>query len=173
MEIPHSGVVNMWMLAPAALPIMIGAGRIYDGAAPLWSSAAMIGLGVLMVAVVRPPQLRATRAGLWFGSRAIIPWQQVQTVYECIPIEGQRHPVRGDLIGIAFHRKRTLLRAPVRLWLPALMFDDIKISLHGTGEVSSAVVTQLETMRMQACGDEGGVLPGAGKLPRARVVARR
>jgi len=53
------------------------------------------------------------------------------------------------------------------------MFDDIKISLHGTSEVPSTVVTQLEAMRVQACGNEVGVLPGAGKLPRARVVARR
>ena len=123
--------------------------------------------------VVRPPQLRATRAGLWFGGRAVIPWRQVQRVYECIPMGGHRHLVRGDLIGITFHRKRTLLRAPFRFWLPALMADDIRISLHGTSEVSSVVVAQLEAMRMQACGDEVGFLPGAGKLPRARVVARR
>ena len=89
------------------------------------------------------------------------------------PHGGPSPPGPGDLIGIAFHRKRTLLRAPFRFWLPALMFDDIKISLHGTSEVPSTVVTQLEAMRVQACGNEVGVLPGAGKLPRARVVARR
>jgi hypothetical protein len=121
----------------------------------------------------RAPQLRATRAGLWFGAGALVPWHDVAAIYEAgIPIERYGFSVKTRAINIRFGRKRTLLRVPSSLWLTTFALDTVKISLFASSDQPAAVVVRLEVLRLAAVGHEDGVLAGAGEVPAARVVQR-
>jgi len=121
----------------------------------------------------RTPQLRATRAGLWFGAGAIIPWHDVAAIYEAgIPIERYGFSVRTTAINVRFHRARTLLRLPWSLWLTTLAMDTVKVSLFAAADPPATVLAQLEALRLAAVGHEDGAMPGSAEVPAARIVRK-
>ena len=125
------------------------------------------------ILVTRPPWLRATSEGLWFGGGPTIPWQEIHAIYEAgMPINAYGYSGRTSAIGFAFHRKRTLFRVPSSLWLTTIAFGDVKISVLEAEEQPRALVFQLEAMRLKACGHEAGVIRGTTELPSARAVRR-
>jgi hypothetical protein len=117
----------------------------------------------------RTPQLRATRAGLWFGAGAIIPWHDVAAIYAEIPIEPYGSSARTSAI-VRFHRARTLLRLPCSLWLTTLAIDTVKVSLLAAADPTAIVLAQLEALRLATVGHGDGAMPGSGGLPAARIV---
>jgi hypothetical protein len=122
----------------------------------------------------RAPLLRATRAGLWFGAGAIVPWEHVAAIYEAgIPIERYGFSVRTRAINIRFHSGRTLLGVPSSYWFTTLALDTVKLSLFATTLPPPTIVGRLEGLRLAAIGHEDGALPGAGEVPVARVVPAR
>jgi hypothetical protein len=60
------------------------------------------------------------------------------------------------------------------LVVAAVLFalGDVKISVLAAEEQPSALVFQLEAMRLKACGHEAGVIRGAVELPSARAGRR-
>jgi hypothetical protein len=188
LEIPRNIRVNIWKLVLGAVLVALAVLLALFPAAPheaiddpeRWIPSAMFAVfGVPLIVsnvrllVTRPPWLRATSEGLWFGGGATIPWQEVKAVYEAgVPIERYGYSVRTSAIGFAFHRKWTLFRVPSSLWLTTIAFGDVKISVLAAEEQPRALVFQLEAMRLNACGHEAGVIRGAAELPSARAVRR-
>jgi hypothetical protein len=188
LEIPRNITANIWKLVLGA--VLVAAAVLFavfptpryeaiDDPGRWIPTAMFAAFGVpfmvsnVRLLVTRPPWLRATSEGLWFGGGATIPWQDVKAVYEAgVPIERYGYSVRTSAIGFAFHRKRTLFRVPSSLWLTTIALGDVKISVLAAEEQPSALVFQLEAMRLKACGHEAGVIRGAVELPSARAGRR-
>ena len=189
LEIPRNVTPNIWKLVLGLLTVVVAVGIGLDpipghetvDALSRWIAPVTLAIIGLLLAwsnvrllVRRPPWLRATAAGVWFGGGPVIPWQEIKAIYEAgIPIERYGYSVRTRAIGFAFHHRRTLLKLPSSLWLTTIAVGDVRVSVYAMNEQPSAVVFQLEAMRIQACGHEDGVVPGAVEPPTARVIARR
>ena len=179
LEIPRSVAANVTKLGLSLLLIVFGAAMMpgprsaWQLGVILWVIAAMLIVNNIRMLVRRPPMLRATREGLWFGGGPLIAWHEVACVYEAgIPIERYGFSVRTRAINIAFHRKRTMLRLPSSLWLTTWTPGQVKISLYTLDDLPNAVVTRLEALRKQATGDDVRALDAVAP-PSARVVSRR
>jgi hypothetical protein len=188
LEIPRNITANIWKLVLGAVLVAGAVGLALDpsrgreaGDPGRWFPSVLFaasGLPLIVsnirILVKRPPWLRASSHGLWFGGGPTIPWQEIKGVYEAgVPIERYGYSVRTRAIGFAFHHKRTVLRLPWSLWLTTIAVGDVKISVLASDEQPSALVFQLEAMRIKACGHEAGVIPGAAEVPVARTLRRR
>jgi hypothetical protein len=188
LEIPRYFTANVWKLVLGIILVAAAVGLALDPAPRAaaidnperWTAPAMFALvGLPLIAsnvrllARRPPWLRATAAGIWFGGGPIIPWHEIKGVYEAgAPIRRYGYSVRTRAIAFSFHRTRTLFKLPSSLWLTTIAVGDVKVSVLAANEQPSALVFQLEAMRMKACGNEDGTVPGAAEVPVARVVPR-
>jgi hypothetical protein len=179
-EVPRNIFVNLAKLGVGVMLPVVGIAPV-AGCPQLWSIAMpFVIAGVLLVAgnaravLERPPLLRATGEGLWFGGGSIIPWHEVASIYypRVRDITG-RPAFQTRELRIAFHRRRTLLATPWTLWFPAVPLGRVAISLETLHGPTRTIVAQLETMRRRACGDDN-TMPGRRitKPPVARVVKR-
>ncbi|HET9627816.1 MAG TPA: hypothetical protein VFP84_40940 [Kofleriaceae bacterium] len=184
LEIPRGLAAHIYkllgglaLLGAAALAVTA---RLSDWPGGLLVSLPFVGPGLVLAAgnaaVIlrrRSPQLRATRAGLWFGAGALVPWHDVAAIYEAgVPIQRYGFSVKTRAINIRFGRRRTLLRVPSSLWFTTFALDTVKISLFATPDQPASVVAQLDALRSVAVGHEDGVLAGTGEVPAARVIRR-
>jgi hypothetical protein len=181
LEIPRGRAAHAYKLlgglALLGITALIVTGRPEAWLTGLVLASPFAALGLLLTAgnaavlLRRQAQLRATRAGLWFGAGAIVPWNDVAAIYEAgLPIQRYGFSVRTRAINVRFHRRRTLLRVPSSLWLTTFALDTVKISLFAAAAPPAAVVVKLEALRLAAVGHEDGALPGASEVPAARVV---
>jgi hypothetical protein len=189
LEIPRNITANIWKLVLGAVLVALAVVLALEPAPGheaiddpgRWIPSVLFAVsGLPLIAsnlrllVRRPPWLRASSDGLWFGGGPTIPWQEVKAVYEAgVPIKRYGYSVRTSAIGFAFHHKRTVLRLPSSLWLTTIAVGDVKISVLAAEEQPSALVFQLDAMRIKACGHEAGVIPGAAEVPAARTLRRR
>lgn len=182
LEIPRGAAAHVYKLA-AGLALLGMAALVVTGRPEEWrvglvlaSPFAVFGLLLTanhVVALIRrrAPLLRATRAGLWFGAGAIVPWTDVAAICEAgIQIERYGFSVRTRAINIQFRRRRALLGVPSLLWFTTRSLDTVKISLFATTQPPHTVVAQLEMLRLAAIGHENGALPGASEVPVARIA---
>jgi hypothetical protein len=148
------------------------------GVAPVAAVVLLFALGVPLVAsslrllIVRPPRLRATAEGLWFGGGSLVPWSEVKAIYQAgfnITMHGTR--TKTSAVAIDFRRRRTLLRLPISLWLGSpFSVGDVDVSPHGSRTTTSVLVAQLDAMRTVALGTDDPAAPE--ELPAARLVSR-
>jgi len=186
LEIPRNVTPNIWKLVLGLLTVVVAVGIGLDpipgheavDALSRWIAPVTLAIIGLLLAwsnvrllVRRPPWLRATAAGVWFGGGPVIPWQEIKAIYEAgIPIERYGFSVRTSAINVRFHRARTLLRLPWSLWLTTLAMDTVKVSLFAAADPPTTVLAQLEALRLSAVGHEDGAMPGSGGVPAARIV---
>lgn len=178
-EIPRSRTANAVKLGLGFVLIAFGAALMpepqprWQLSFVLWFIAALLIVNNARMLLRRPPVLRATRGGLWFGGGPVIAWHEVAGIYEGgIQIERSGPVTRAPAINVAFHRKRTVLRLPSSLWLTACSPGHVKISLYALDEIPNAVVTRLEALRAQAAGGSELRTLDAAAPPRARIVSR-
>lgn len=175
-EVPRNLLVTLGRIGAGLMLLVISTVPCLCGGA--WHVAAPFMLaGLLIVAaharafLVRPPLLRATRGGLWFGGRAIIPWREVAKVYDagrCL--ENVYGSTWSRELGIEFRRRGAVLAAPWPLWFIALPGRRAIVSLETVEEPSAIVVARLEAMRAGALDHE--LEEQSAPPPRARVVRR-
>lgn len=143
-------------------------------------AALVFGLGLVMlvggwqVVARRPPWLRATPAGLWFGGGPIIPWPEVTAIYH--DAVARRHPLgfttQPRTVAFELRRKLTFLRLPVSCWLTTIIPGDVQVPVERHRETATVLLARLEAMRTAACGNEDGVVAGSTSPPPARVHRR-
>jgi hypothetical protein len=117
-----------------ALAGVLGIGMIASGGRSLFTGA---------------PRFRATSAGVWFGGGAIIPWTAVEQVFETVATRrfyGVR--LQEQRISFSFHRRTTVLRAPINCWFSApFSTGDIDLSLHKSTSSAQLFIAKLEVVR--------------------------
>ncbi|HEX3759297.1 MAG TPA: hypothetical protein VHW23_11345 [Kofleriaceae bacterium] len=156
------------LLAGPAFLFLLRLPELWPIAVPCVLSGLLLIAGNVHLILRRPPRLRATRAGLWFGGGAIIPWRMVTEISDAT-LPGYRNSVCIPELSIAF-RDRTALRGlPWRLWFTAALPCRIAIRLTNVEMVPACVVSSLEAMRALADSDEASVVePSARAARRAR-----
>jgi hypothetical protein len=175
-EVPRNLLVSLgrvgaglMLLVVSAVPCMCGGA--WHVAAPFVLASFVILAASARAFLLRPPVLRATRAGLWFGGGAIIPWREIAKVYDagrCL--ENVYGSTWSRELGIAFHRRGAVMAAAWPVCLTALPFRRAILSLETVEEPSASVVARLEAMRASGVDHE---LDGRSTPPpRARVVRR-
>lgn len=120
--------------------------------------------------ILRRPRLLATEDGVRFSGGVTIPWRSVSAVYagEMTMRRVWRPSANAESVAFDFHSKRTMLRVPPWLWLATIVsVGDIDITGAGNPKVLAA---RLEAMRTRVLGTIDGVTPGAGELPKARLL---
>jgi hypothetical protein len=155
------------MLVGMAVPLAVGGKPVAEWVF-IGGCGAPLLLHGLRGVLLRPPHLRATAAGLWFGGGRIVPWSAVKAIYpSAMDVQISHVRTKTKAVSIDFHRRRTLLRLPVRAWFATIAcVGDIDV---GCGN-ASVLASQLDAMRALACGIEDGVVVGAAPLPAARLV---
>lgn len=175
-EVPRNLITTLARVGGGILLLLISV--VPSVCAGTWHVVAPFAIGGLAIIVInarrfvlRPPLLRATRGGVWFGGGAIVPWREIAKVHDAGRCrENAYGAVWSRELGIAFRRRRAILAAPWPLWLTALASRRVVISLETVEEPCAVVVARLEAMRAAALdGEREGprVAP-----PRARVVRR-
>lgn len=174
-EIPRGVAPALAKLVLGALLIAAGGLWASDATGPGMKLAGAIGLGglglvvsigALQVAIQRPPWLRASTAGLWFGGGPIIRWSEIAAMY-CMPVSSKIHLCT---LAIAFRHKRTVLRLPMSCWLTTIAAGEVQIAPNLYDGGIAAAFAHLEAIRTTACGVEDGVTAGTTTPPLARVV---
>ena len=118
-------------------------------------------LGNLRLVLGRPPALRASSEGVWFGGGPMIRWQDIESVYYPEMTLAGRAQLQ-PCVAFSFHRRRTLFRLPPRLWFTTPAIGHVAVSSSGTNLTPAAVIAQLDALR-------GTARDGAGELPRAQL----
>jgi len=179
LEVPRNIFLNLAKLGLGVMLPMLGIAPL-AGCPGMWSYAApFVIAGFVLVAgnarivLERPPLLRATSEGLWFGGGSILPWREVAAIYyPRVRDLGGNAAFQTRELRIAFHRRRALLALPWMRWFPAIALGRVAVSLETIRGPTRTIVAQLETMRRRACGDEDAIAGRMTKLPPARVVKR-
>ncbi len=103
-------------------------------------------------AVSGAPSLRATDAGLSFRGGAVVPWSAIKQIYAAsMDVQVNMMSHRTSAIAIDFHRKRTMFRLPMRLWMASpFTVGDVDVSPSAASERGSVIASKLEAMRVRA-----------------------
>jgi hypothetical protein len=118
-----------------------------------------LGLPLLLAgareAIARPPRLRATSDGVWFGGGATIAWQEITAIYApVVTVAVHGTSTKTSAIAFEFRNRRTVLRVPLRYWLAApFSVGDVDVSTRDLKERADVLASKLEAMRVQASGE--------------------
>jgi hypothetical protein len=147
------GALGGLLLGAALIAMAIAHGKLDAGNAVTTTiGLAAFGFAVRSLAL-RPPALRATSEGLWFGSRGVIPWRDVSAIYVAnLQFRGRASVFsKENAIAFEFHRPRMLLRLPISAWLASpFAVGTIDISPAHSPEPPNMIVAKLEAMRTAA-----------------------
>jgi hypothetical protein len=161
-----------------ALLLLAGVFILLDGV--VGAALALLVPGIVLagcqlpILVRRAPHVRATAAGISFSGSSYVPWRDIKAIYEAgFDVRVNLMKTRTQSIAVDFHRKRTMFRLPLAVWLTSpFAVGDIDISPHDADERAAVIIAKLEAMRTRAVGDEDGTVLGTSELPAARVIDR-
>ena len=160
-------------IAAAGVLMLLRADFEWVGGAFLLAVGLPLFVGGVRVLVFKPPRLRATDAGVWFGGRHVVPWTAIKAVYgTSLDVRYSGARARTQSIAFEFHRRRTLLRLPPSAWFAsALSVGDVDVG--ATGQARERPRRGLEAMRARVVGHEDGIVAGTESLPAARIIEKR
>jgi hypothetical protein len=158
-ELPRRRTMARGLMACGVLCVLAGAVSLADSSTSIDPAVLFLCIGVPLMlgparaAVGKSPRFRATAEGVWFGGGRVIPWADVDCVFEgTLEVERYGRKNTSRSIAIAFRRRRTLLRTPMANWLAApLAVGDIDLTPGEDGERAVVLASRLEAMRVRAC----------------------